>query len=84
MLQRPNVVGLKSCQQVIVEEHTHNVTLVNCFRNMSFAQFPAQADEFLVSFVLTDGKGRGTLTVRITSLVDLEAIWSRSWDATFL
>ena len=33
MSQRPLVVGLLLCESLIVEEGTHNVTLVNCFTN---------------------------------------------------
>ena len=31
MSQRPLVVGLLVCEQLIVEARTYNVTLVNCF-----------------------------------------------------
>jgi hypothetical protein len=31
MSQRPNAVGLVLCQQVIVEENTRNISLVNSF-----------------------------------------------------
>jgi hypothetical protein len=32
MAQRPIAIGLQVCEQVIYEEETRNVTLVNCFR----------------------------------------------------
>jgi hypothetical protein len=59
MLQPPNVVGLKLCQQVIVEEESRNVTLVNCFRKLSFAEFPAKAVRFFICVVLREGRARG-------------------------
>jgi Family of unknown function (DUF6941) len=83
MQQRPNVVGLKLCQQAIVQKDTHNVTLVNCFRKLSFARFPGQARPFAICVVLTDGLGTGKAELTITSLVDLEEVWSRSWNIRF-
>ena len=83
MHQQPNVVGLKLCQQAIVEESTRNVSLVNCFRRLSFAVFPAKARPFSICAVLTDGLGEGKLTLTIESLEDLKEVWTRSWNATF-
>jgi len=75
---------LKLCQHAIVEETTRNVTLVNCFRKLPFAAFPAEASRFFVCAVLTDGQGDGKLRVTIMSLEDGDDVWTRSWDVTFL
>jgi hypothetical protein len=83
MQRQPTVVGLKLCQHAIVQEGTRNVTLVNCFRNLSFAEFPAQVRAFTICAVLTDGQGEGTLTLNIVSLEDMEDVWTNSWRANF-
>jgi hypothetical protein len=83
MQRQPTVVGLKLCQHAIVQEKTRNVTLVNCFHRLSFAAFPAQARPFTVCAVLTDGLGEGELTLTMTSLEDMEDVWTRSWKARF-
>jgi Family of unknown function (DUF6941) len=83
MQRRPTVVGLKVCETAIVQEKTRNVTLVNCFRKLSYPTFPARASPFTVCAVLTDGLGSAELTLTIKSLVDLDVIWSHSWRATF-
>jgi hypothetical protein len=83
MQRQPTVVGLKLCEQAIVQETTRNVTLVNCFRELSFPAFPAQARPFTVCAVLTDGLGEGNLTLNIVSLEDLEEVWTNSWKAKF-
>ena len=31
MVQRPIAIGLSVCEQVIVEEESRNVSLINCF-----------------------------------------------------
>ena len=63
MQKHPTVVGLKVCHEAIVEEKSRNVTLVNCFRELSFAAFPATARPFVACVVLTDGRGHGKLSV---------------------
>jgi Family of unknown function (DUF6941) len=83
MQRRPTVVGLKVCETAIVQEKTRNVTLVNCFRKLSYAAFPAQASPFTVCAVLTDGLGTAELTLTIKSLVDLDVVWVHSWRAKF-
>lgn len=82
MQQQPIVVGLKLCQHAIVEESTHNVTLVNCFRRLSLEEFPAQVS-FTVCFALTDGIGDRSLTLSVMSLADGEIVWIRSWNESF-
>ena len=42
MSQRPVVVGLLLCESLIVEEGTHNVTLVNCFSKRKAKRFPSE------------------------------------------
>ncbi len=78
MKQQPIVVGLKVCEQAIVQEGTRHVTLVNCFRKLAFEEFPAHANTFRVCLALTDGIGEGTLTLTVTSLQDLEIVWDGS------
>jgi hypothetical protein len=83
MQRQPTVVGLKLCEHAIVQEGTRNVTLVNCFRKRSFAAFPAQVPAFSVCAVLTNGRGEGALTVTVTSLEDMEEVWTNSWKVKF-
>ena len=82
MQKLPAVVGLKVCHEAIVQETTRNVTMVNCFRELSFASFPAPARPFVACAVLTDGKGEGELSLAITELDDLADIWNESWPIT--
>ena len=46
MQRQPIAIGLRLCQHAIVEEKTRNITLVNCFRKLTFATFPAEAASF--------------------------------------
>ncbi len=57
MAQIPTVIGLLLCEQAIIEERTHNVTLVNCFTQYKVSLFPSERQRFAVFAVLTDGFG---------------------------
>jgi hypothetical protein len=83
MSQRPVAIGLLVCEQVIVEENTGNVTLVNCFRRRKVAGFPADPFPFVVFAILTDGSGQITLEVRIERLDTLDEVYQVSHTIRF-
>ncbi len=83
MSQRPVVVGLLLCESVIIEEGTHNLTLVNCFTKRKAEQFPSEPHRFIACAVLTDGLGEVTTEVVIKSLSDYEPIYRRSQRIRF-
>jgi hypothetical protein len=75
MVQRPNAVDLFLCEQVIVEEGTRNLTLVNCFTLRMVKQFPSEKLPFVVFFLLTDGAGEVLVEVAIQRLDTLDEIY---------
>src|SRR5437762_6321578 len=83
MSQRPAVLGLLVCEQVIVEEKTHNVTLVNCFTKRKAEQFPSEPHRFTVFAALADGQGEVALEVAIERLDDSEEIFRRVYPVRF-
>jgi hypothetical protein len=83
MIQRPTAVGLILCQQVIVEEQTRNMTLVNSFGRLRVDAFPSPPQRFTVHAILTDGLGRITLSLVIARLDTLEAVYTRSWKTAW-
>src|SRR5437773_10702408 len=74
MHQCPGVLGLSLCEQVIVEEKTRNVTLVNCFTHRTVEQFPSEPISFVAFAVLCDGSGEITLEVVLQRLDTLEVV----------
>ncbi len=78
MTQKPVAVGLFLCEQVIVEERSRNVTLVNSFTRRRVEEIPWEATNFILFAVLTDGLGEGSLDVVIYALDDMEEIYERS------
>lgn len=75
MSQRPLVVGLLVCEQLIVEARTYNVTLVNCFTKRKAEQFPSGPHRFTVFALLADGLGEIALDVVVRRLEDLKVIY---------
>jgi len=78
MSQRPVVVGLLLCESLIVEEGTHNVTLVNCFTTRKAEQFPSEPHRFTAFAVLTNGLGEVTIDVTIEHLEDYGEVYRQS------
>jgi hypothetical protein len=74
MIQRPVAVGLVVCEQVIVEEGTRNITLVNCFSQLQSEEFPSPSHRLAVFATLTDGVGNGTVSLVIARLDTLEEV----------
>jgi hypothetical protein len=78
MSQRPTVIGLLLCEQIIVEEDTHNVTLVNCFTRLKVEEFPSGPQRFALFAALTDGLGDVTLDVVIVGLDNEEEVFRQA------
>jgi len=74
MPQRPIAIGLSLCEQVVVEEKTRNVTLVNCFTHRTVDHFPSEFVPFVAFAVLSDGAGEIPLELVVERLDTLEEI----------
>ncbi|HVS39112.1 MAG TPA: hypothetical protein VMS17_26370 [Gemmataceae bacterium] len=83
MSQRPMVLGLLVCEQVIVEAATHNVTLVNCFTSMKVEQFPSEARRFTIFAALAGALGDVPLAVQVNRLDTLEAVFRQTQIVRF-
>jgi len=70
----PVVLGLTLCEQVIVEETTRNVTLVNCFTHRTVNQIPSEPVSFVAFATLCDANGPITLEVVLERLDTLDLV----------
>ena len=77
------VVGLLLCESLIVEEGTHNVTLVNCFTRRKVEQFPSEPHRFIAFAVLTDGLGEVVIDLAIEHLEEGGEIYRQSQTLRF-
>jgi uncharacterized protein DUF6941 len=82
MVPRPVAVGLWLCERVLIEQGTTNPSLIAAFTGMGVEQVPARPLPFSVLSTLTDAEGRGTISLRFSSLESGEVIY-RS-NRTFL
>jgi|ERR1019366_8428554 hypothetical protein len=82
MAKLPVAIGLSLCEQVVIEEKTHNVTLVNCFTHRALDYFPSET-AFTVFALLTGGTGDVPLDVVVQELTELDDIYRISLTARF-
>lgn len=83
MAKMPVAIGLSLCEQVVIEEKTRNVTLVNCFSVRTAKKFPTASIPFTVFALLTDGLGDVTLEVVIERLDTLDDVYRKSIRVRF-
>ncbi len=83
MIQRPAATGLAVCEQVIVEEKTHNITLVNCLTRLRVKAVPSEPQRFIVYAWLTDGLGDGQIRLEVVRPDTLDELLTRDLPATF-
>lgn len=74
MIQPPVAIGLTVCEQVIVEEKTRNITLVNCLTHLRVQEVPSDPHRLIIHAWLTDGIGEGEIRVELLHPDTLEAI----------
>ncbi len=84
MAQIPTVLGLLVCEQVVIEERTHNVTLVNCFTRRNVEAFPSERQRFAVFAALTDGLGDIELKLVLQRLDTQQEIFQESRSLQFV
>jgi len=74
MSQVPIARGLAVCENVIFEERTRNLTLVNCFTMKRAPAFPAPI-RFVVAAFLADGEGDMEMAVSVQRLDTMEEVY---------
>jgi hypothetical protein len=83
MAQIPVVLGLLACEQVVIEERTRNVTLVNCFTKWNIGTFPSEPQRFSVFAAMTDGMGNIVLKLVVQRLDTAEDVFHESRTLPF-
>ena len=83
MIQIPNAAGIILSQQLIVEEGTKNVTLVNTFTHLEVKSLPSTLRSGVAYAVLSDGLGKMRISFVISRPDTLESIMTHAGDVTF-
>ena len=71
MNPRPIAIGMVLCEQVILDEGTHNITPVNCFSVREVEDFPDRATFFALAW-LANGLGEMQAELLARSALYLE------------
>jgi hypothetical protein len=82
MNHRPIAIGMVLCEQVIVEEGTHNVTPVNCFNVRELDTLPSPATFFALVW-LADGLGEMLAEIVVERLDTLEEVYRNTRKLVF-
>ena len=79
MSQRPVVVGLNVCKDVIVDRTTGHVTLVNRVQRVRSASFPTRPEDYKVCCFVADGHGETAFSLEVSELSTGESLYFRHW-----
>jgi hypothetical protein len=82
--QVPTVIGLLLCEQVVIEKHTENISLINCFTKRTIGDFPSEPQRFAVVALLTDGFGEIALDLVIEHLDNEDEVYRESQRLRFI
>ncbi len=83
MFELPVVRGVFLCENVIVEERSRNVSLINCFTRKLVDEFPSSPQRLVVYATFAKGLGTIPIELEVLDLDDGEVVYSRSVDITF-
>jgi hypothetical protein len=83
MSPTPTALGMHLCEQLIVEEHTRRVSLINCFTALPFVEFPTGPRPFWIFADLTDGSGSGDAEIIIANAATGDAIHAENRPIRF-
>lgn len=83
MIQPPVAINLIVCEQLIVEEKTHNITFVNCFARLRVRQAPSAPQRLVIYARLTDGLGEGKIALKVLHPHTLEELLIQEIPAAF-
>src|SRR6266542_2527998 len=83
MKQRPIAVALLLCEQLIVDDRTANVTLVNSFSHLVLDGRVGEPQTFGIFVLLTDGLGTMPAELEIVRLDTEEVIYRKQFEVQF-
>jgi hypothetical protein len=83
IIQRPGVLGIILCDQVLFEQGTQKPTLVGVFTGIGATGFPTVPQRFDLYAALTDGLGQGAVDLVVDRLEPEERIWNQRMELSF-
>jgi hypothetical protein len=83
VIPNPTPVSLILCEQVIVDQSSHNPSPINIFTGLAVESFPSSPQRFSVFAALTDSQGVGRLELRGIRLDTGEQFYSQKYTIDF-
>ena len=83
MAETPMARGLIVCEQIIVDHHSRNISLINRYSGWNVERFPSAPQRFSVFALLTNGSGSCTMKVVISRMIDDEVVYERRMPLYF-
>lgn len=80
---KPILLALVLCDTIIREQGTNKLSLIGTFNSLSSATFPCVHGTFWVYIAITEGRGRHTSKLRITSLTSGDVIFELPGEIEF-
>lgn len=68
MAELPITRGVFLCENVIVEEHTRKVSLINCFTKLLVESLPSPPQQFNVFAIFVNGNGSIPVRLAVTKI----------------
>ena len=82
MSEKPIARALFVCEKTIIEEGTHNFTMVNCFNLRRVESLPVEVP-LTIAAMLANGSGNVPLAVVIWRLEDDVPVYQRTFSLAF-
>jgi hypothetical protein len=76
MVPAPLTLGLTLCHEIVVEQGTGNISLINTFTVWHVRRFPSPPRQFCLFAVLSEGHGDGRMVIAVTRMDTEEVIFS--------
>lgn len=83
MGEKPELLQLLTCEKLIFEQGSGNVTLINCFHTRTVDQLDTETTPFVVYGTLTGGYGVFTIQMRITHVESGEYVHQQTLPMLF-
>jgi hypothetical protein len=83
MSEKPELLQLLTCEKLIFEQGSGNVSLINCFHTRTVEAISADASPFVIYGTLTGGYGVFTIQMRIAHVETGDDVHQQSLPMLF-
>ncbi len=82
-MEKPMMVAMIICDQIISEEGTHKKSIIGCFNNITAFSFPCVHPTFFIFVALTNGRGTFKVKLKCVNEDEDSTIFEAGGDMNF-